>query len=88
MPFQLLLEISMRSACMSAPTFIENLEQTNDAVFQHCEGAEDQHQSGNTGFGGQVAFMDDYLQKISELLDREASKGGKMFITWGHQLCW
>ena len=51
---------SMRSACVSALTFIENLYHMNAVAFQHCEGMEEQHQSGSTGFGAQVAFVDDY----------------------------
>ena len=48
---------------MSAPTFIENLQHTNAAVSQHCEGVKEQCQSGSTGLDVQVAFTDDYPQK-------------------------
>ena len=33
----------------------------------------EQHQSGSTGLDVEVAFIDDYPQKICELLNREAS---------------
>ena len=59
---------------MSAPTFIENAERANATVSQHCEGVKEQCLAGNTGLDAQVAFMDDYPQKTSELLDREAPK--------------
>ena len=36
------LRNSSRSACLLAPTFIENLEHTNAAVFQHCEDVKEQ----------------------------------------------
>ena len=49
------------SACVLVLTFIEKLEQMNAAVFQHCEDANEQCQSGNTGLDAQVAFVDDYL---------------------------
>ena len=60
---------------MSAPTFIENHEDMNAVASQHCEGMKEQHQSGNTGLGAQVAFMDAYPWKTSELLNIEVSKG-------------
>ena len=66
---------SLRSACMLAPTLIENLKHMNAAASQHCEVAKEQHQSGNTGMDAQVAFLDDYPWKMSELLDREVLKG-------------
>ena len=69
------LRNSLRSACLSAPIFLENSHCVNSMAFQHCEGVKEQYQSGNTGFGGQVAFVDDYPLKMSELLDRETSKG-------------
>ena len=62
---------------MSVSIFIKNLEYVNAAAYQHYEGVEEQHQSGNTEMGAQVEFVDDYLQKISELLDREAPRGSK-----------
>ena len=42
---------SLRPACMLAPTFIENPEHTNAVASQNCEGAKEQHQSGNRGLG-------------------------------------
>ena len=47
----------------------------DDVASKHCEGVKEQHQSGNTRLGVQVAFIDDYPWKTSELLDREVPKG-------------
>ena len=69
------LRISSRSAYMLAPTFIQNPKHVNASVSQHCEGAKEQHQSARTRLDVQVAFIDDYPRKTSELLDREAPKG-------------
>ena len=69
------LRNSLRSACVSASTFIENPEHADAVVSQNCEGVKEQCQSGNTGLDFQVAFIDDYQCKMSELLDREATKG-------------
>ena len=69
------LRNNSRSACMSAPTFIENLKHVNAAPSQHSTGVEEKLQSGNTRLGGLVPFIDAYPWKISELLDREASQG-------------
>ena len=55
--------ISLSSACVSGPTFTENPtipQHTIAVASQNCEGAEEQHQSGNTILGAQVAFIDDY----------------------------
>ena len=52
---------SMKSTSTSALTFIGNLEHVNPAAFQQCEGVKEPHQSGSTGMGAQVAFVDDYL---------------------------
>ena len=70
------LRNSLRSAGLSAPTLIKNPEHMNAVASQHGEGA-GQPQAGSTRLGAQVAFMDDYTQKISELLDREAQEGSK-----------
>ena len=45
---------------MLASTFIENLEHANAMTSHHCEGAKEQHQSGNIRVGAQVAFVDHY----------------------------
>ena len=66
---------SSRSACILAPTFTKNQEHTNAVASQHCEGVKEQHPSVNTRLGAQVAFVDDYPCKSSELLNREASNG-------------
>ena len=58
------LRNSLRSACVSALIIIENLEHTNVAASQHCEGMEEQHQCRYTGLGAQVASVDDYPQNI------------------------
>ena len=51
---------SLRSACMSAPTFINNHEHVNAVAFQHCEGVKEQQPIWNAKFCSQVDFMDDY----------------------------
>ena len=51
---------SSRSACVSAPTFMDNPEHVNATASKHCEGVQEQHQSKNTRLGVQVAFMYDY----------------------------
>ena len=53
-----------RSAGMLAPTFTENPEHMNAAVSQLGKDAKEQPQSGSTRYGAQVAFVDDYPQKI------------------------
>ena len=60
---------------MSAPT--SHMEHANAVASQHGEGAKEQYQSGNTGLGAQVALLDDYPHKMSELLDREVPKCSK-----------
>ena len=39
---------NLRSAGMSAPTFIENVEHVSAVASQHGEGAEEEPQSGST----------------------------------------
>ena len=46
-----------RSASVSAPTFIENLQHVNGLASQLGEGVEEQPQSGSTRLGTQVAFI-------------------------------
>ena len=62
---------------MMAPTFIEKLMHANTVASQHSEGVEEQPQSGSIGLGAQMAFVDDYPQKTSTLLERETPEGGK-----------
>ena len=69
------LRNSLRSACISAPIFIKNLEYANAAASPHCESVKEQHQSGNTELHVQIAFIDYYPQKMFELLDRKDPKG-------------
>ena len=53
------LRNNLRSACVSPPTIIENLEYKNTEISQPCEGVKEQCQSGNTKLDTQVAFIDD-----------------------------
>ena len=49
----------------------------NVVATQHGEDAEEQSQTESTRFGAYVAFVDDYPQKMSELLDRETPEGSR-----------
>ena len=51
---------SLRSAFISAPTFIKNLEHANAVPSQLGEDGEEQSQSRSTELDGQIAFVDDY----------------------------
>ena len=68
------LRNSLRSGCVSAPTFIENLKYVNAEVSQHCEGVKGQCWSGDTKLDTKVAYVDDYPWKTSEMLDKGAPK--------------
>ena len=68
---------SLRSASVSAPTFIENPVHVNIAASQFGEGVEEQPQSGSTRLSVKVAFVDDYQWKTSKFLDRETQEDSK-----------
>ena len=66
-----------RSAGVSAPTIIANLKHLNAVPSQLSEVVKEQPESGSTRLHAQVAFVDEYPLRTSELLDRETPEGNK-----------